>query len=139
MKRRGYNDPVYFLLENPRMLNRNTIDGLWVRIIDPKKFLEGRIYNSEGNFCIELTGQNQNDIEGVYSFETDGKNTKVQESNSKPDITMRPSDLSSCYFGGITAMELYKSNNIICENQKKLEEFSRIFSVTNTPWCNTDF
>ena len=139
INRRGSNDPLYFLLENPRMLNRNTIDGLWVRIIDPKKFLEGRIYNSEGNFCIELTGQNQNDIEGVYSFETDGKNTKVQESNSKPDITMRPSDLSSCYFGGITAMELYKSNNIVCENQKKLEEFSRIFSVTNTPWCNTDF
>ena len=139
INRRGSNDPLYFLLENPRMLKRNTIDGLWVRIIDPKKFLEGRIYNSVGNFCIELTGQNQNDIEGVYSFETDGKNTKVQESNSKPDITMRPSDLSSCYFGGITAMELYKSNNILCENLKKLEEFSRIFSVTNTPWCNTDF
>ena len=65
------------MLENPRRLNRITLDGLWVRIIDPIKMLEDRKYNYEGKIIIRLTGQNQKDIEGTYSIDTDGENSEV--------------------------------------------------------------
>ena len=139
INRRGSSDPLYFLLENPRMLSRNIIDGLWVRIINPIKMLESRSYNSTGKLILEIKGQNQDDIEGIYSLETDGVNSEVKKVKSNPDISMRPSDMSSCFFGGITPYELYKSNNIRCSDSKKLELFSNMFSVSQTPWCNTDF
>ena len=107
INRRGSSDPLYFLLENPRMLSRNIIDGLWVRIINPIKMLESRSYNSTGKLILEIKGQNQDDIEGIYSLETDGVNSEVKKVKSKPDISMRPSDMSSCFFGGITPYELY--------------------------------
>ena len=123
INRRGSSDPLYFLLENPRMLSRNIIDGLWVRIINPIKMLESRSYNYTGKLILEIKGQNQDDIEGIYSLETDGVNSEVKKVKSKPDISMRPSDMSSCFFGGITPYELYKSNNIRCSDSKKLELF----------------
>ncbi len=139
INRRAPSDPLYFLLENPRKLERNTIDGLWVRIIDIKKLLESREYNYKGKIIIELTGQNQPDIEGIYELETDGKISEVKKVKSKPDVIMRPSDLSSCYFGAVSAYELFQAGNIEFNRNNLIKDFSNMFSVTKKPWCNTDF
>ena len=139
INRRAPNDPLYFLLENPRKLERNTIDGLWVRIIDAIKLLESREYNSKGKIVIELIGQNQPDIEGRYKLETDGKNSEVKKVKDKADIIMRPSDLSSCYFGAVSAEELYQAGNIEYSKDSMIKDFSNMFSVNKKPWCNTDF
>ena len=139
INRRAPHDPLYFLLENPRQLERMTIDGLWVRILDPIKFLEARKYNHEGRINLEITGQNQSDIEGVYEIDTNGETSIVKKVNSSPDISMRPSDLSSCFFGAITPFELVNSRNINAKNFDKLNLFSNMFNVLQKPWCNTDF
>ena len=52
---------------------------------------------------------------------------------------MRPSDLSSCFFGAITPFELVNSTNINAKNFDKLNLFSNMFNVLQKPWCNTDF
>ena len=61
--------------KNPRKLKRNIIDGLWARIIDPIKMLESRTYQESEKITINISGQNQDDIEGTYTIETDGKNS----------------------------------------------------------------
>lgn len=137
--RRAPNDPLYLMLENPRKLKRDTIDGLWVRIIDPIKMLESRTYNYKGEMTISITGQNQQDIEGTYLIETDGNNTEVKKVKKKPDIFMRPSDLSSIYFGGTSPGEHFQAGNIDVENHNSLRILSKMFFVEQKPWCNTDF
>ena len=102
-----------------------TIDGLWVRILDPIKFLEARKYNHEGRINLEITGQNQSDIEGVYEIDTNGESSIVKKVNSSPDISMRPSDLSSCFFGAITPFELVNSRNINAKSFDKLTDQKR--------------
>ena len=137
--RRAPNDPLYLMLENPRKLQRETIDGLWVRIIDPISMLEGRTYNHKGKVTINLSGQNQKDIEGTYLIDTDGKNTEVKKVKGKASIYMRPSDLSSIYFGGVSPGEHFQAGNIDVENHNSLRELTNMFFVEQEPWCNTDF
>lgn len=139
INQRAPGDPLYLMLENPRKLKRETIDGLWVRIVDPIKMLEKRKYNSEGNITICIAGQNQKDIEGTYSIETDGTNTEVKKVNKKPDISMKASDLSSIYFGAVSPGEYFQAGNLEIENQNSLIELSKMFFVQQAPWCNTDF
>jgi predicted acetyltransferase len=137
--RRAPNDPLYLMLENPRKLKRDTIDGLWVRIIDPISMLEGRSYNHKGKITINLSGQNQKDIEGNYLIDTDGTNTEVKKVTNKADIYMRPSDLSSIYFGGFSPGEHFQAGNIHIKDYSALKELTKIFNVDQKPWCNTDF
>jgi len=139
INRRAPNDPLYLMLENPRRLNRITLDGLWVRIIDPIKMLEDRKYNYEGKINIRLTGQNQKDIEGTYSIDTDGENSEVKKVSGKSDITMRPSDLSSIYFGAISPLEQFQAGNLEAKSSNALSVLSKFFAVEQQPWCNTDF
>ena len=127
------------MLENPRKLKRNTIDGLWARIIDPIKMLESRTYQESEKITINISGQNQDDIEGTYSIETDGKNTEVKKTNSNPDISMRPSELSSIYFGSVRASEFYQAGLFDIKNHDILRKINKMFSVEQSPWCNTDF
>ena len=101
--------------------------------------LEKRKYNSEGNITICIAGQNQKDIEGTYSIETDGTNTEVKKVNKKPDISMKASDLSSIYFGAVSPGEYFQAGNLEIENQNSLIELSKMFFVQQAPWCNTDF
>ncbi|MED5283633.1 MAG: GNAT family N-acetyltransferase [Chloroflexota bacterium] len=137
--RRGTNDPLYYMLKNPRKLKRNIIDGLWARIIDPIKMLESRTYQESGKITINISGQNQDDIEGKYTIETDGKNTEVKKTNNNPDISMRPSELSSIYFGSARASEFYQAGLFDVKNNDILRNINRMFSVEQSPWCNTDF
>ncbi|MAU24250.1 MAG: hypothetical protein CL706_02425 [Chloroflexi bacterium] len=137
--RRAPNDSLYLMLENPRKLKRDTIDGLWVRIIDPISMLESRTYNYKGNITISISGQNQKDIEGTYLIETDGTNTEVKKVKNKPDIYMRPSDLSSIYFGGTSPGEHFQAGNIDVDDHNSLRKLTKMFFVEQNPWCNTDF
>ncbi|MBL07384.1 MAG: hypothetical protein CL773_06000 [Chloroflexi bacterium] len=137
--RRGTNDPLYYMLKNPRKLKRNIIDGLWARIIDPIKMLESRTYKNPGKIVINISGQNQNDIEGIFQIETDGKNTDVKKTKDKPDISIRPSELSSIYFGSVRASEFYQAGLIEIKNYDILSRVNEMFSVEQAPWCNTDF
>ena len=137
--RRGTNDPLYYMLKNPRKLKRNIIDGLWARIIDPIKMLESRTYQESEKITINISGQNQDDIEGTYTIETDGKNTEVKKTNNNPDISMRPSELSSIYFGSVRPSEFYQAGLFDIKNHDILRKINKMFSVEQSPWCNTDF
>ena len=127
------------MMKNPRKLKRNIIDGLCSRIIDPIKMLESRTYQESEKITINISGQNQDDIEGTYSIETDGKNTEVKKTNSNPDISMRPSELSSIYFGSVRASEFYQAGLFDIKNHDILRKINKMFSVEQSPWCNTDF
>ena len=41
--------------------------------------LESRTYQESEKITINISGQNQDDIEGTYTIETDGKNTEVKK------------------------------------------------------------
>ena len=93
----------------------------------------------KGKITINLSGQNQKDLEGNYLIDTDGTNTEVKKVTNKADIYMRPSDLSSIYFGGFSPGEHFQAGNIHVKDYSALKELTKIFNVDQKPWCNTDF
>ena len=52
---------------------------------------------------------------------------------------MRPSELSSIYFGSVRASEFYQAGLFDIKNHDILRKINKMFSVQQSPWCNTDF
>src|SRR6185369_3145991 len=72
-------DPAPDLLLEPRMLNRRTSDGIWLRVVDLEAALPKRPYGARGELTLRLEGD---DVcpwnNGTYLMETDGQTTDVR-------------------------------------------------------------
>jgi predicted acetyltransferase len=133
-------DPAPELLLEPRMLQRRTSDGIWMRVVDAEKALAARPYGTRGELTIEVVGD---DVcpwnTGTYLLETDGPSANVRRIDRIPDITVSPNVLASLLAGYRNATYFERADLLTPRDANALKTADALFRTEWAPYCPNGF
>lgn len=136
---RPADDPLWWMLSDPRRLKRESHDSLWLRLLDVPKALEARTYNADGRLKIGLVSESQPEIAGTYVLDIDDSQASVKKTTNRPDVVMTPADLAALYLGGATPGPLVEAGRIDILSAGSLAKLHGMFATASAPWCAHHF
>jgi predicted acetyltransferase len=133
-------DPAPDLLLEPRMLQRSTMDGIWMRVVDVEAAVPQRPYGSRGELTFRIE---QDDLcpwnNGSFLMETDGKTTAIRRTDRKPNLTMSINSLASLLAGHRSATRLARAGLISAIREPALDTADAIFRTNYLPHLPNNF
>ncbi|MGI8926143.1 MAG: GNAT family N-acetyltransferase [Tepidiformaceae bacterium] len=133
-------DAAQDLLLEPRMLERRTLDGIWMRVIDVEAGLPRRPYGARGELTFTIAGDEMCDWNnGTYLLETDGTTTEVQRRERAPDLVMPVATLATLVSGLRTATHMSRIGKLEAASPEALERADALFRTTYLPHCPDGF
>ena len=132
-------DPAMELFMEPRMLNCQDNEGIWLRIVDVEKALTERGYINSGSIRIAITADDLAPWNaGTYEIEASEQGATVRKVQGKGDLQLSVKALASLYSGYRNATEL-ASYGLIEGEVKSLSTADRIFFTPHKPHCPDNF
>lgn len=131
---RPLDEPLYWMLADPRRMVRRPLDSLWLRVVDVPAALEGRRYDAEGRFVLGLRDEFCPWTEGRYELEAGADGARCKPSTAEPDIELSAADLGAIYLGGSKPSELARAGRLQGD-RAALRRADAIFSWDVAPWC----
>lgn len=130
---RSMEDPILELLEGRRRAAQKLSDSLWIRVMDPKKALEGRSYSGSARIVVALHDPLDATITTwLLDLARDG--AEVTPSDADPDVTMDLEDLGACFMGWSRFSALGGAGRITA-TPDCLRALDRAFAWSPLPWC----
>ena len=132
-------DPAPLLLLEPRELNRQTADGLWMRITDVAAALPQRPYGDADALTFRVLDELCPWNDGTYVLETTGEASTVSRVDAEPDLTLPVSSLAVLVSGFRSASVLARAGRLEAADARALLRADRLFATTHAPWCSDNF
>ena len=137
--RRPTDDPLLFMLTDPRRLTRNVKDSLWIRLIDVQKALESRSYNVTGTLVFKINDAFCSWNDEVFELEIQSGGVHCSVSKKSPDLVVDVSDFASTYLGTIGFSKLKNSGRLEEHTQGSVNLADQMFNSELSPWCPYSF
>lgn len=131
-------EPLRWLLADPRRLHRRNTDSLWVCPIDIPAALAARKYSRDGTLLIEVTDDFNPGTSGTYLLEANGDEVNCVRSSSVPQVRLAASDLGAIYLGGVRPLTLAAAGRIKGSGPD-LRLADSMFLWHPAPWCQEVF
>jgi predicted acetyltransferase len=135
-------DPAPAMLLEPRMLQRRTGDGIWLRIVDVEEALRARGYDWSGEVTLgvvndDICGWN----DGNYRLASNGADVEVERlaDSAAVDIVLEPSALAGLVSGHSSASWLARMGRLSAPHPERLLEIDQLFSTRRRPTCANMF
>lgn len=132
--RRRPQEPLIWILEEPRRLYGNTHDALWLRVVDVEGALSSRRYIDEGRLTIEVRDSFCPWVDGRYQLEGSRDGAECKKTTHEPDLTMSAADLGAAYLGGVKFSTLQRAGRVHGETEA-IRRADRMFGWDREPWC----
>jgi predicted acetyltransferase len=133
-------DPGPELLLEPRVLQRKTSDGIWMRVVDAEKALADRPYGGRGELTIRIESDGMCPWnEGTYLLETDGPTAAVRRTDRQPDLTLTPNVLASLLAGYRNATHFARAGRLEARDATALRTADALFRTEHAPYCPNGF
>ena len=136
---RPVDDPLPWMLADPRRLKRTPYDGLWVRLVDVPAALAGRIYRSEGRLVLEIRDTFCPWNEGRYVLEGGPQGAECRPTDAEPDLALSAADLAATYLGTVSFTTLSHAGRIEQLSDGSLLKADSMFATELKPWCPYSF
>ena len=137
--KRPVDDPMPWMLADPRRLQRSSRDGLWVRVVDVRAALEQRSYAA----CDRLTLEVIDDFclwnQGRFDLEVAPEGATCRASSASPDLTITISALASAYLGSASFATLAPAGLVDEGTPGAVARADRAFAVPYKPWTPYNF
>ena len=137
--KRPVDDPLPWMLAEPRRLQRLTRDGLWVRLIDVAAALMLRRYVQSDRLVLEVRDELCPWNEGRFDLEGSSVGATCRASSSSPDLVLAVSDLVSAYMGTVSFSTLSQAGLVDERTTGALLRADRMFAVRYQPWTPANF
>ena len=131
-------DPLPFILKDPRRVHRNRIDGIWLRVVDVEKALSGRAYGAEGRLRFEVRDGFLEGAGGRFELEASPAGGVCRRTNAEPEVVMGPEELGNLYLGGGSAGALWRAGRIRGASEA-VARADRLFGWHIKPQCQEGF
>jgi predicted acetyltransferase len=115
---------LFFLLAEPRRMQFEVNDGVWVRILDVDAALKARTFG-DGEVTLEIAG------EGTWRVTARGAEKVAGEG----DIAMNIAQLGSVYLGGVSFEQLRRASRVVERVSGAVERADALFATALEPWC----
>jgi len=132
-------DPLFFMLAEPRRLRTFVDDGLWLRIVDVAAALEGRTYAEDGSLSFALRDDFCPWNEGRYVLEVKSGEGRVTEAAGEVDLELSARELGAVYLGGTPFAALAGAGRVIENRPGAVRRADRQFYSEVTPRCPEEF
>lgn len=109
---RPTDDPMPWMLADPRRLERWLQDCMWLRIVDARAALEARRYAVEGRLRIELRDDFCGWNVGRYALEGGPDGARCVPTAEPADITLSAAELGAAYLGGAAFSALAHASRV---------------------------
>ncbi len=109
---RPVDEPLSFLMEEPRRLRFRIADGLRVRLVDVPAALEARGFVGDGRVVVEVEDRFCSWNEGRYAIEVSAGAASCSRTDDEPDIACSATDLGATYLGGATFRQLHRAGRV---------------------------
>ena len=129
-------DPLWWMLADPRQLKRTQYDAIWLRILDVERTLSARRYSDacdlvfsvEDDFCPWAAGNFRLKV-------NDAGEAVCARTGSAPDIALPAASLATCYFGNVKFADLARAGRVEERTPGSLALADRAFAAEREPWC----
>ena len=138
--KRPPDDPLPWMLLDPRRLQRTVRDGVWLRVVDARAALEQRSYTEAGH---SITLEVRDDLcpwnNGRFKLEGSAKGASCRATDSSPDLSIDVSGLASAYLGAVGFTTLAEAGLADEHTPGALRRADRMFAVQRQPWTPFNF
>ena len=122
---------LFLLLREPRRLQFNHRDGLWVRLVDLEPALKARTYKPGEAVVVEVADELCPWNQGVWELGPEG----ASRSSNAPELRLDAAALGSAYLGGFTFGQLARAGRIEELAEGALDRADTLFRADRYPWC----
>ena len=137
--KRPVDDPLPWMLADPRRLQRSTRDGLWLRLIDVGAALMLRRYMHSDRLVLEVRDELCPWNEGRFELEGSAEGATCRNTSGSPDLVIAVSALASAYLGTISFSMLAQAGLADERTPSALLRADRMFAVQYRPWTPCNF
>jgi len=132
-------DPLPYLLLEPRMLNISSHDGILGRIVDVEHALSKRYYQEEGTLTFEIIDDLCPWNRGRWKLEASAAGSSINRTGEEPQLMMPISTLAMLVFGQISATEAARMERLDVLDDGALSSWDRVMHTTYRPFCADNF
>jgi predicted acetyltransferase len=133
--RRPVDEPLLFMLAEPRALAFQLRDATWVRLVDVVPALEGRSYAREGSIRFEVHDAPAPWNEGTYELETASEGASCVRTDEPPDLVLEANALASTYLGAVSFHALARAGRVKERTPGAVARADALFTTVVPPWC----
>ena len=137
--KRPLDDPLPWMLADPRRLRQSVRDDLWLRLVDVREALARRTYSSEGRLVVEIRDAFCPWNEGRYSLHGGPDGAECKPTSSEPDLVLSAGDLAAGYLGAISFTNLSIAGRAEERRKGALEVADAMFRSSQAPWWPNEF
>ena len=137
--KRPMDDPLPWMLLDPRRLQRTVRDGVWIRVVDARAALEQRNYTEAGRLTLEVRDDLCDWNNGKFELEGGREGATCRATDSSADVTVAISGLASAYLGTVSFTTLAGAGLADEHTPGALHRGDRMFAVQHQPWTPFNF
>lgn len=128
-------DPLWWMLSDPRQLRRRAYDAIWLRLLDAPAALAARKYAVEGEIVFEVADSFLPECGGTFTLSAGPGGATCRPSTAAPDIALPTASLAACYFGGASFASLARAGRVEERTPGALLRADAMFAAERAPWC----
>ena len=132
---RPLDDPLQWILKDPRRLLRTVHDTLWLRLLNVREALAGRNYAQNGLLVLEIDDPFCPWNEARYELEGGPERSECRPTNGTADLRLSAADLASVYLGAVRFRTLFHAGRVQVRTPKTLAMADAMFATDLQPWC----
>lgn len=138
-QRRPVDDPLPWMLADPRRLQRSPRDGLWLRLVDAAAALPLRGYPQSGRLILELRDETCPWNQGRWELETAPEGAVCRPTTAAADLTLPVDALAAAYLGAVTFTTLAQAGRVEEHTPGALGQADGMFASSRQPWTPCGF
>ena len=128
-------DPLPHLLNEPRMLNLTSTDGMLGRIVDVGKALAARKYAADGVLTCEISDDLCPWNVGRWRLEASGGASRSEKTMDAPELAMPVGTLAMLLFGQISATEAARMGRLHVHDEGAPAKWDNMMRTKYKPFC----
>ncbi|MGZ8566328.1 MAG: sterol carrier protein domain-containing protein, partial [Actinomycetota bacterium] len=132
---RPLDEPLQWLLEEPRAMRGKLSDALMARPVDVGTALARRGYRGDGRLRIGVGDAVLPVNDGVYELRVEAGRAVCERTTGEPDVSGPVNVLGAVYFGGATWIELASAGMVREHRPGALVEADGVFASPVAPWA----
>ena len=132
-------DPLWWMLADPRRLKRTRYDAIWLRVVDVPSALTARKYASAGSLVIEVVDKFCPWAGGRFELDADEAGASCRATRQEPDIVMGAAELATGYLGGGNFRGMARAARVEERSDGALKRADAMFAAERAPWSPWDF
>ena len=136
---RRVDEPLRFLLADPRQPKIIIQDGIWLRLVDVASALAARRYGIDARLVMEVHDALCPWNDGRFEIEGGASAASCKRSDREPDLELTVADLGAVYLAGNRFRSLHEAGRVIERHPGALARADLMFASDRVPWCPSHF